>query len=405
MNTKIVGGGFPGQVNVVQAPGVAGDFASTNPRQTVDAGPGAFVAGVAGTVVGKFAWADSVNVNALNSYGVGLPTGFIHREQQALITVFLDYATMAVPQGLPVTAFSAGDFWVQNDGSVSAVPGMKAYALNFSGGVAFNVTGTPPTAASDSAATLQRIISAAGGVAIPTTNTCTASIANNVLTVAAVGSGSVLGAGQTITGAGIDPAAVVSILNQLTGTAGGIGTYTISTKFSAAVPSTTITMSGGGMTLTGGNTSGVFAIGQTLTLTVSGTLPVGVTITGYGTATAGGAGTYTISAPATVAATVGTVTAANAMFLTVSGASTGVWGLDDILTGTTVSANQSIVATGAQNANLTGLGGAGTYLTNVFQAALTSQTIGVNAGIETTWVATSSGAPGELVKFKNVYNV
>jgi hypothetical protein len=82
-----------------------------------------------------------------------------------------------------------------------------------------------------------------------------------------------------------------------------------------------------------------------------------------------------------------------------------VWGLDDILTGTTVSANQSIVATGAQNANLTGLGGAGTYLTNVFQAALTSQTIGVNAGIETTWVATSSGAPGELVKFKNVYNV
>ena len=402
MAAKITGGGFPSQVNTVQAPGVEGDFASSNPRSTVDAGEGAFVAGVNGCAVGLFAWADPVLTNELNNYGTGLPTGFIHREQQGLITSFLDYATMVVPAGLPVTAFNGGDFWVRNAGSVSATIGMKAYALSNTGEVAFNVTGTAPTSASATAATLQRIISATTGGALPTTNTATASIAGNVLTVTAVGAGSVLGVGQTITGAGIDPAAVVSILAQLTGTAGGVGTYTISQSYGFAVPSTTITMSGGGLTLTGANTSGVFAIG----MTISGTnIPAGTVITGYGTATAGGAGTYTTNQPAVTAATASTITATSAMFLTVAGTLTGTWHLNDVLTGTTVSADQAIVATAVENANLTGLGGAGTYLTNVYQAALTSQTIGANAGVETTWVAQSVGAPGELVKFKNSANV
>jgi hypothetical protein len=279
---------------------------------------------------------------------------------------------------------------------------MKVYALNASGLVTFNVTATPPTAASATAATLQKVVSATTGGALPTTNTCTGSIALNVLTVTAVGAGSVLGAGQTITGTGIDPAAVVSIVSQLTGTAGGVGTYQVSVVFATTVASTTITLSGGGLTLTGGNTTGVFAIG----MVISGTnIPTGTTITGYGTATAGGAGTYTVDRPATVAATASTVTADNAMFLTVAGTVTGTFTLNGLLTGTTVSA-QYIAASGLTNANLTGLGGAGTYLTNAYQAtALTAQTIGVQAGIETTWVATSTGAPGELVSIKNASNV
>lgn len=404
MSAVIVGGGFPSQVNVVQAPGVEGDFASTNPRSTVVAGEGAFVAGAAGVAVGLFAWADPVLANTLNNTGVGSPLGFIHRAQQGLITTFLAYQTMAVPAGLPVTAFNQGDFWVRNNGAVTSVIGMKTYALNNSGQATFNVTATPPTAASATAATLQVITSAATGGALPTTNTCTASIANNVMTVTAVGAGSVLGAGQTITGTGIDPAAVIRIISQLTvvGALGGTGTYLVSEVFTVPVASTTITMSGGGLTLTGANASGIFAIGHVITGT---NIPLGTTITGYGTATAGGAGTYTVDRPAVTAATASTITVTNAMFLTAAGTITGTFQLNDLLTGASVVAGQSIVATAVQNVNLTGLGGAGTYLTNLAQTALTAQTIGVNAGTETTWIAMSVGAPGELVKIRNSANV
>ena len=403
MSTKIVGGGFPSQVNVVQAPGVAGDFASTNPRQTVDAGPGAFVAGLNGCAVGLFAWADSTNPNALNNYGAGLPLGFIHREQQALITVFLDYATMAVPQGLPVTAFSAGDFWAQNDGAVSATPGMKVYALNATGGVTFNVTGTPPAAATSTASTVDKIVSnATPGAVIGLTNTCTAGtggVSSNVLTVAAVGTNGVLGVGQTITGAGIDPAAVITIVAQLTGTKGGIGTYQLSSDVSVAT-GTPITMSGGGLTITGANVTGVFAPGMSITGT---NVPAGTIITGYGTGT-GAAGTYTVNQVAT-SASASQITATNAMFLTVGGTVTGAFKLYDEITGVGVAAGSAITATAVENAALSGLGVAGTYLVSGYYTAVTSEAINSPSGVETTWVATSSGAPGELVKIKNVYNV
>jgi hypothetical protein len=368
----------------------------------VVAGEGAFVAGAAGVAVGLFAWADPVLTNTLNNFGIAAPIGFIHRAQQGLITTFLAYQTLSVPAGLPVTAFNQGDFWVRNNGAVASTIGMKTYALNGTGQATFNVTATPPTSGSATAATLQVITSATTGGALPTTNTSTGSIAGNVLTVTAVGAGSVLGVGQSISGTGIDPAAVVRILAQLTGTAGGIGTYTISQSFGVAVASTTITMSGGGLTLTGANASGIFAIGHV----IAGTnIPTGTTITGYGTATAGGAGTYTVDRVAAIAATASTITVTNAMFLTVAGTVTGAFTIDDLLTGATVTAGQYLVATAMQNANLTGLGGAGTYLTNLAQGALTAQTIGVNAGIETSWIAMSVGAPGELVKIRNSANV
>lgn len=79
-----------------------------------------------------------------------------------------------------------------------------------------------------------------------------------------------------------------------------------------------------------------------------------------------------------------------------------MWAAGDLLTGSGVGANQSIAATGATNPNLTGLGGAGTYLTNQYQSsALTAQTITVDSGVETKWVAMSVGAPGELVRISD----
>ena len=406
LSNGVSGQGFPSQVNGVQAIGVEGDFAVPgNPFSSVMAPNGQFVAGAQGAAVGAFAWVDSTNGVTIDNFGVGLPLGFIHRAQQGVFSSYATHASLVVLSGLPVVVMNTGDFYVRNSGLVAATPGMKAYALNSSGLVTFNVTATPPTGASAGAATLTSIISATTGGALPTTNTCTGSISGSTLTVTAMGSGSVIGSGvgQTITGTGIDPSETVTIVAQLTGTAGGIGTYQLSTIFGVAVTSTSFSLSGGGLTLTGANYKGVFAVGMTLTGT---NIPAATTILAYGTATAGAAGTYLVSQPATVAATASTITASNASFLTVDATSTGTWGLNELLTGSSVAASQYLVANGVTNSNLTGLGGAGTYLTNLYQAAqLTAQTIGVQAGVETTWVATSSGAPGELVSFKNASNV
>ncbi len=396
--------GFPRTVNVQGAPAVEGDFCDSNPRFTVDAGAGALVAGSNGLSIARFAWVDATNTYA-SSTGQGAPTGFVHRDQQAIITAYLAENTMALYPGANVTLFNGGGFWVKNNGATTSAIGNTAYADSSSGAVSFNVAGTPPTSGSASAATVAKIVSASTGGALPTTNTCTGSIAGTTLTVTAVGAGSVLGVGQTISGGTSGTGIIVTnttILSQLSGTAGGIGTYSL--NVSNTVTSTTITMSGGGLTLTGGNTSGVFAIG----MTISGTnIPSGTTITGYGTATAGGAGTYTVDRPASVAATASTITATNAMFLTVDGTSTGSWKLNDLLVGTgipTTGTLSYISATNAQNPNVTGTGGAGTYLATGFYTAVTAETITVNSGVATKWVAASIGAPGELVKMVTQLN-
>lgn len=392
--------GFPRQVNTAYAFGVAGDFASRNPNFSVLSNANGFVAGLNGATIGAFGWADPTNTY-INSTGSGPVTGFVGRfglsaDIQTPGPGYPD-ASFTIPAGAPMTVFNGGDFLVVNNSANSTVVGQKVYASYANGlAILFAATGTPPTGATATSATLTKIVSASTGGALPTTNTCTAGISGTVMTVSAVGSGSVLGAGQTISGTGIDPN--TTIVNQLTGTAGGTGTYTVSISQTVAA-ATAVTLSGGGLTLTGSNTSGVFAPG----MTISGTnIPTGTTILGYGTATAGGAGTYYVDRPATVAATASTVTAANAMLLTVDASSTGTWMLNDLLSGSGVAANQYIAATAATNANLTGLGGAGTYLTNQYQSsALTAQTISVYSGVETKWVAMNVAQPGEIVKMSS----
>jgi len=386
---------FPRQVNVQQAPGVTGDFATRNPRQSVPSTQGGFVAGPLGLTIGAFAWADAATNTVLTSYGNGAPTGFVANTLQGTFPQPGSDSGFAILPGFPATAFSSADFWVTNAGSNSVTVGMKAYANNSTGQVTFNATATPPTSASATGATLIKIVSAGTGGALPVANTCTGSISGTILTVTAVGAGSVVGVGAVLSGGttltGIVAANTV-ITSFVSGTRGGVGVYSI--NISQVVTSTAIAVSGGGLTLTGANTSGVFALG----MTISGTnIPTGTMILDYGTATAGGAGTYWVSAPAVSAATASTVTATNAMLLTVDSSSTGVWAAYDTITGASVNAQQ-INATGATNANLTGLGGAGTYLTNGYQTAVSvGQVMGVNSGTETKWIATSAGAPGELV--------
>ena len=100
-------GGFQTVVNTQPAPAVEGDFCNANPRFSVDAGPGGLVAGDHGVVVGRFAWLSNEEVDAndapaiVNNFGAGPVAGFVHRDQQGLITGYLQELSMLDSGGLP----------------------------------------------------------------------------------------------------------------------------------------------------------------------------------------------------------------------------------------------------------------------------------------------------------------
>lgn len=205
--------GFQASVNVNQAPGVAGDFASANPRSSVVAPAGGFVTHAEGVTVGRFAWIGADGKTIRNS-GQGKPAGFIHREQQALITAYLGESSNVIPGGQPVTVMRTGDY-LASVAVATAERGEKAFAA-FVGG------------------TMQP---AAAGATIAGAS-ATASIAATVMTVSAVGSGA-LAVGDKVSGANVS--ADTYIVNQLTGTAGSTGTYTVSVSQTAASAAVTTT--------------------------------------------------------------------------------------------------------------------------------------------------------------------
>jgi hypothetical protein len=133
---------FQTSVNVTQAPAVAGDFASANPRHSLLSVPGGFIAGPNGLTVGLFAWADTATGTVLSNTGTGVPSCFVHRDMQALITVYLTEFGMTIPAGMGVgEMFSGGDFFVKNAGAAAVTVGMKAYANLTTGVVSFAATG------------------------------------------------------------------------------------------------------------------------------------------------------------------------------------------------------------------------------------------------------------------------
>ena len=118
--------GFQTTVNLQQAPAVAGDFATANPRASFPAGEGQYVADTAGVTVGRFAWINA-STGLVSNTGTGKPDGFIHREQQALISVYLAEASNVVPQGFPVTVMRTGDYWATATVG-AATKGQKVFA-------------------------------------------------------------------------------------------------------------------------------------------------------------------------------------------------------------------------------------------------------------------------------------
>ena len=268
--------GFQSQVYANQAPGVEGDFASANPWFSFDAGPNALVAGVGGLTVGKFAWVDPSGTYAVNA-GTGQPAGFVHRSQQGLITTYLAEYGMLVPEGFPVTVATGGDFWATC--TTAAQIGQKVYANYANGSVSAAATGTPPAGAVTTA-------SVAAG-----TGSVTASIDGSILDVTVVGSGSIR-PGAILSGTGVTSGTRVT--QQLTGTAGGVGTYLVTPAQVTA--SATVSATFGVMTVTA-VASGTLAVGQVLS---GANVTAASFITGYGTGT-GGTGTYYVSPTQTAA--------------------------------------------------------------------------------------------------------
>lgn len=279
---------FQTSVNVQPASAVVGDFASTNPRSTVQAGQGGIVAGSAGLYVGRFAWLTTPYDNnsapsIANNTGFGAPAGFLARTQQAHITTYLADSSLLVAPGFPVTLFSSGDFWALNAGSTSIKFGDPIYA-NYADGKVTNAASTG---------------SVTGSIAAAATTSVTGSITDGILTVTAVGSGTLV-TGATLSGTNVVTG--TTIINQLTGTAGGVGTYTVSPA-EQTVASTTITAAYGVLTVTAVS-SGTLGVGQVL----SGSgVTTGTYITQLGTGT-GGTGTYYVQTSQTASST--TITAA-----------------------------------------------------------------------------------------------
>lgn len=207
--------GFQTQVNLQPGVGQAGDFASANLRTTVDAGPGGFVSAAAPrlVVVGNFAWGcqlpaggaaaevtgGTVSAEGMQAFGnfygdASCEIGFVHREAELPIITFLADNTSVYQAGLIISLYNEGDFWAKFTAGASV--GQKVFA-NYKDG--------SPYAAATGASTQ--------------TASVTAALANTgVLTVSAVGSG-VINIGDVALAGGY------AVLQQLSGTAGGVGTY------------------------------------------------------------------------------------------------------------------------------------------------------------------------------------
>lgn len=156
---------FQQTVNLVQAPGVPGDFLTANPRSSKPTGHAESQAGPNGLTVGLFAWQDSTG-KLFNNAGSGAPSAFVHRELAAMITTYLTEFGMTIPAGHRVGGlFNGGDFMVLNAGSTTAVVGQKAFANNTNGTISFANAGA--TVAGSTETKWYCVTLIAGGTGLP----------------------------------------------------------------------------------------------------------------------------------------------------------------------------------------------------------------------------------------------
>lgn len=281
MGSNLIGS-FQQSVNLYNPIGVEGDFASRNPRATaLTPDGGAFVAGADGVIIGNFAWV-AEDGRTVNSYATGAvaPSGYVHRDQQGLLTEYLQAAGMLIPPGFPVTLMVAGDFIDLIAGGSAATVGSPCYA-RYSDGALF--IGSAPTGAS-----------ATGSIG----STFTATATGTSLEVTAVTG--LISIGDTIAGTGVPSG--TTIIAQVSGTTGGAGTYTTSVATTASAA--TVTSFGVVLDVTA-VASGTLAVGDAVTGTG---IPTGATIASQVSGATGGVGVYTLDIAATAYAASTTIT-------------------------------------------------------------------------------------------------
>ena len=188
-------------------------------------------------------------------------------------------------------------------------------------------------------------------------NTSTSSkITGTTLTIGGAITG-YYGVGQTITGTGVSGGTAITA--QLSGTAGGAGTYSVNisqtvpasgteaiSSANSIVTNTATNSSISDTTLTiGGTVTGCFGVGQL----VSGSgVTAGTYITALGTGT-GGAGTYTVNNSQTIGAA--TVTAnLSATSMTVTSVTSGTLGLGATITGAGIAGGTTVTSFGTNSA-------------------------------------------------------
>lgn len=371
---------FQSRVNLTPAPAVEGDFASANPRSVVLAGPGGLVAGSQGVTVGKFAWIQP-DFKTVDNFSAGpvAPDGFVHREQQALITVYLAEASMVIPQGFPVTLHNSGDFWVKNLGPAALTKGATVYA-GYADGGAYS---SAPAGASATGS-----IGSTNTAAIGSTSTGSA-VAGNPFEIDLTSVTGVVSVGDEVAGTGIP--ANAQIVSQISGTPGGAGRYELNVQNTASAATITTF----GTVLVVSATTGQISVGDT----VSGGagFPVGAVVVSQISGTAGGAGSYQLSAPATqyVASATGVTTFGNVLKVTAVASGTLLPGMP--ITGT----NMPATSIASQISGATG--GVGVY--SLFDPAtqyVASEAFTTAGGIDSGWkaapTASGDGAVGSLVK-------
>lgn len=181
-------------------------------------------------------------------------------------------------------------------------------------------------------------------------NAVTGSIAGTTLTVSAVASGGLV-PGQTIACAGCLPA--TTVVQQLTGTTRGVGTYEVTPE--QEVSSTAMTPSGGWLTVTAVASGGV---GQGQALAGAG-ITGGTTVLAGGPT--GGVGGYPVNISQTAAST---AIVPSGGFMNVTAVTSGLLNPGAVISGIGITAGNEI------DVQMTGsAGGVGTYLVSVADTA------------------------------------
>lgn len=196
--------GFQDRVNRQPAPAEPGDFFGTNPRTSVDASAGGFVAGLLGLIVGLMGWGNPASGKANNFFTLNSLMGFVHRENQGLIVLFLGAYTMEVQPGYMATLMSRGDFWGLFTGGGDV------------GDTVYADAGTGALSAGNAGAGVH-IVGATGSVVAAT----------GIMTIAVDGTPiATFAPGQVVIGAGIPDGTTITA--QLSGSTGAAGTYQLS---------------------------------------------------------------------------------------------------------------------------------------------------------------------------------